>query len=80
MTVEDHEVAARRAGVRALILKHEQRARHGDVSSQLDWKFFEEHRPKGGQMGAPCLGDHDELTPWPCRSFTQMESPMFYMD
>ncbi len=31
-------------------------------------------------MGAPCLGDHDEPTPWPCHTFTQMESPMFYMD
>ncbi|WP_277371067.1 hypothetical protein [Rhodococcus rhodochrous] len=80
MTMNDSEVAARRAGVRALIMKHEQRARPGDTSSQLDWKFFEAHQPKDGKMGAPCLGEHDEPAPWPCSTFIRMESPLFYMD
>lgn len=80
MTKNSPEVEVRRAGVRALITKYEQRARCGGTSSQLDWKFFEAHQPKDGKMGAPCLGDHDEPTSWPCSTFVRMESPLFYMD
>lgn len=80
MSSDNMSVSARRAAVRAQIVQREARAIRGDMSPQMDWKFFNDHQPEGGVDGAPCLGKHETSTPWPCESFATMENPQFYMD
>ncbi|MFE3060350.1 hypothetical protein [Nocardia sp. NPDC059239] len=47
---------------------------------RVQQKFMREHQPEGGQWGAPCLGEHDQPTSWPCRSMESFDDPLAYMD
>ncbi len=51
-------------------------AAHGRVQRE----FMREHQPEGGRWNAPCLGEHDSPTPWPCASMQNFDDPLAYMD
>ena len=80
MTNDNTSVTVRREAVRRAITNKEKRAVRGDLSAKIDWQYYEAHQPTNGEYGAPCQGNHDTPTPWPCDTFIKMENPMFYMD
>ncbi|WFS13811.1 hypothetical protein [Rhodococcus aetherivorans] len=83
MTEIDPRVARLNASIQGRLSRYEGDRKHiSDAAVHADHqrKWMREHQPEGGQWGAPCMGDHEQSTPWPCQQMQNFDSPMAYMD
>lgn len=73
----DFRVAALNSSIETRLRKFENDHLRGNPDT-VQRRMMQEHQPEGGQWGAPCLGEHERPTPWPCDTMQGFDNPMAY--